>query len=118
MAADPSTESFWSSKTMCMLAFCIGAIILLIAIGVLVKVAFDTDVFTLVGAGIAAITGQAGAGTWRNVAVDGEQRKMITQASVTAPVGTLEPTVPIGSDPAASNGTPAVNYGAPPVTPP
>lgn len=113
----PTAEPFLASKTMQLLVFCVGAIIVLIAIGVLVKVVFDTDVFTLVGAGIASITGQAGAGTWRNVAVDGPQRQMVTQSLVTAPSGTLEPTVPIGSDPAAANGT-AVNYGAPPVAPP
>ncbi len=101
-----------------LLVFSIGSIIVLIAVGVLVKVIFDTDVFTLVGAGIASITGQAGAGTWRNVQVDGPQRQMVTQSLVTAPSGTLEPTVPIGSDASASTTTPAVNYGAPPVAPP
>lgn len=92
-----------------LLVFSIGAIIVLIAVGVAVKVAFDTDVFTLIGAGIASITGQAGAGTWRNVSVDGPQRQMVTQSLVTAPSGTLEPTVPIGSDAAAA--TPPVQQG-------
>lgn len=97
-ALHPSRESFWSSKTMVLLAITIAAVILLIMVGVLVQVAFDVDVFALVGAGITAITGQSAAGTWRNVTVDGAQRRMVTQAAVTAPSGTLEPTVPIGAD--------------------
>lgn len=98
-ALHPSRESFWSSKTMVLLMITLAAVVFLIMVGVLVQVAFDVDVFQLVGAGILAITGQSGAGTWRNVQVDGAQRKMVTQAAVTAPSGTLEPTVPIGSEP-------------------
>ena len=79
----PSSESFWASKTMCMLVVCILAVILLIAVGVAVKVIFDEDVFTLIAAGIASITGQAGAGTWRNVQTDAPIRQQYAQAQTT-----------------------------------
>lgn len=111
---DPSHEGFFASKTMVLLMITVGAVIALIMVGVLVQVAFDVDVLTLVAAGITAITGQSAAGTWRNVAVDGEQRKMLTQASVTAPSGTLEPTVPIGSAPTpATPSAPSYTPGTP-----
>lgn len=115
---DPSHESFWSSKTMQLLVFCILAIITLILVGVAVKVAFDQDVFALVGAGITAITGQSAAGTWRNVQVDGPQRQMVTQSAVTAPSGSLQPTVPIGSDPSVMAPVPAQQAYVMPSPPP
>lgn len=96
-ALHPSRESFWSSKTMVLLVITLGAVVMLIMIGVLVQVLFDVDVFALVAAGITAITGQSTAGVYRNVQVDGAQRKMVTQAAVTPP---LQATVPLGTEPA------------------
>jgi hypothetical protein len=103
----PSRESFWSSKTMVLLVITLGAVVVLIMVGILAQVVFDVDVFALVAAGITAITGQSTAGVYRNVQVDGAQRKMVTQAAVTAPSGTLEPTVPIGADSTPGPPTPA-----------
>jgi hypothetical protein len=60
-----------------------------------VSVPFVTEFFSLLGVG-------GGATTTRNVMVDGPQRQMVTQATVTAPEGPLQPTVPIGSDAAAA----------------
>ena len=76
-------NAFFDSKTMQLMCVCIGAVILLIAIGVAVKVIFGEDVFTMVAAGIASITGQAGAGTWRNVQTDAPIRQQYAQAQMT-----------------------------------
>lgn len=95
---DPvSGESFWSSKTMILLMVSMGTVVFLIAIGVAVKVLFGEDVFSMIGMGIAAVTGQAGSGVYRNVAVDGSNRQTYAQAAVTPP--TTPPVGPYGSGP-------------------
>lgn len=80
-------NSFFQSKTMQLMCVCIAAVILLIAVGVAVKVIFDEDVFTLIAAGIASITGQAGAGTWRNVQTDAPIRQQAAAAQFTGSLG-------------------------------
>lgn len=67
-------EPFLGSKTMVLLTITAGLVVSLILLGVAVKVVFDVEVFELVGAGIAALTGQSLGGVWRNTKVDGPIR--------------------------------------------
>lgn len=69
-----SQDSFFGSKTMVLVCIGIGTIVGLIVMAVAVKVIWDVDVFELIAAGIAGITGNTGAGTYRNVRVDGATR--------------------------------------------
>lgn len=75
-------EPFLGSKTMVLLVVMAGLIVFLIFIGVAVKVVFDVEVFELIGAGIAALTGQSLGGIYRNVKVDGPIR--MAQSGVSA----------------------------------
>lgn len=84
---NPANEPFFGSKTMVLLCIGIAAIVGLVAVGVLVKVAFDIDAFELVAAGIAGISGNAGAGTYRNVQVDAPARQAYVAQQTAEPAG-------------------------------
>lgn len=86
---DPTTESFFASKTMILLCIGIGAIVLLVTIGIVIKVIWKIDAFQLISSGILGISAHSGAGTVRNVQVDGSVRQ--AQAGV---IPTTVPAVP------------------------
>ena len=84
---NPADEPFFGSKTMVLLCIGIGAIVGLVAVGVLVKVAFGIDAFDLVAAGIMGISGNAGVGAYRNVQVDAPARQAFVAQQTAGPAG-------------------------------
>lgn len=102
---NPSDEPFFASKTMVLICIGIAATVLLVLIGVLVLVLFHVNAFELVATGIGGITGQGGAGVYRNVRIDGQTRAANAAVNTGITPGQLQ-----------TPASPPVSYGPPPTS--
>jgi len=82
---DPSSESFFASKSNVLILIGIGTILLIALAAIIAKVVWGVDSFAIVGAAIGGVTAHTTGGVYRNVQVDGPIRQMQAQASYGVP---------------------------------